>query len=70
MEVLLRHRTTKLYFAGNQRWVSKAAEAFRFETIQAAVERLQQEELRRMELLIEGKTILPLANATPAGEPK
>ena len=65
MEVLLRHSQTRLFFAGNRRWVSNPAEAFHFGTISEAVERLQQEQLRRMELLIEGKTILPLGNAAP-----
>jgi len=63
MVVLLRHRTTQLFFAGNKRWVSSPAEAFSFETIPEAVERTQQEHLRRMELLIEGKTIVPLGKA-------
>lgn len=70
MEVLLRHRTTQLFFADNKRWVSNAAEAFRFESISAAIERLQQEQLRRMELVIGGNTILPLANGTTASESK
>lgn len=64
MEVFLRHRTTQLFFAGNRRWVAKPAEAFKFETIHDAVERTQQENLRRMELLIGLKTILPLADMT------
>jgi hypothetical protein len=59
-----------LFFAGNKRWVSNAAEAFHFGTIAEAVERLQQEQLRRMELLIEGKTILTLGNAASNPEKK
>jgi len=70
MEVLLRHRTTNLFFAGNKRWVSKPAEALRFETIPAAIQQLQQEQLRRMELLIGGNTILPVADVATASEPK
>ncbi len=70
MEVLIRHRTTKLFFADSKRWVSKAAEAFRFETIAAAIERLQHEQLTRMELLIGGNTILPLADVATAEEAK
>ncbi len=69
MEILVRHRTTQLFFAGNRRWVPNSAEAFKFETVQAAVERIQQENLRRMELLIEGKTILPLGNALAGKKP-
>lgn len=68
MEVLLRHSQTRLFFAGNRRWVSNPAEALHFGTIAEAVERLRREQLRRMELLIEGKTILPLGNAVSSPE--
>lgn len=70
MEVLLRHRTTRLLFAGNKRWVSQPAEALRFDSIPAALERLQQEQLGRMELVIGGNTILPVADVATADEPK
>ena len=70
MVVLLRHSKTKLFFAGNKRWVSNLAEAYNFESIHNALERLQQERLRRMELLIEGNTILPLADVAGSAERK
>ncbi len=68
MEVLLRHRSTRLFFAGNKRWVSKDAEAFRFGTIEEAVARTREENLRRMELVLGAKTILPLGNVASSEE--
>ncbi len=68
MEVLLRHRSTQLFFAGNRRWVPNSAEAFKFETVQQALELSQQEHLRRMELVIGARTILPIAEAASSAE--
>jgi hypothetical protein len=53
MTLSLRNKGTKLYYAGQGRWVDKAAKALGFQTVEDAMLLHHQEHLHDMELVVQ-----------------